>query len=73
MARGFLGGRGCPGLARPGGRGGAQGLAKLLLRECDDAGRAPGAPVGTVDEALDYLRELERSNNGGPAPTGGAG
>jgi hypothetical protein len=36
----------------------------LLLRECDDAGRVPGAPVGTVDEALDYLRELERSNNG---------
>src|SRR5437868_6224109 len=35
----------------------------LLLRECDDAGREPGAPVGTVDEALDYLRELERSNN----------
>src|SRR4051812_24464969 len=36
----------------------------LLLRECDDAGRVPGAMVGTVDEALDYLRELERSNNG---------
>jgi HD domain len=36
----------------------------LLLRECDDAGRVSGAPVGTVDEALDYLRELERSNNG---------
>jgi hypothetical protein len=36
----------------------------LLLRECDDAGRVAGAPVGTVDEALDYLRELERSNNG---------
>jgi hypothetical protein len=34
----------------------------LLLRECDDAGRVPGAVVGTVDEALDYLRELERSN-----------
>src|SRR5437588_3396033 len=38
----------------------------LLLRECDDAGREPGAPVGTVDEALNYLRELERSNNDGP-------
>jgi len=24
----------------------------------------PGAVVGTVDEALDYLRELERSNAG---------
>jgi predicted HD phosphohydrolase len=37
----------------------------LLLRECDDAGRIPGAIVGTVDEALDYLRQLERDNNGG--------
>ena len=35
----------------------------LLLRECDDAGRVPGAIVGTVDEALDYLKELERSND----------
>lgn len=34
----------------------------LLLRECDDAGRTPGALVGTLDEALDYLKELERSN-----------
>jgi predicted nucleotidyltransferase len=34
----------------------------LLLRECDDAGRVPGADVCSVDEALDYLRELERSN-----------
>jgi hypothetical protein len=34
----------------------------LLLRECDDAGRVPGAIVGTVDEALDYLKELERTN-----------
>ena len=34
----------------------------LLLRELDDAGRVPGALVGTVDEALDYLKELERSN-----------
>jgi predicted nucleotidyltransferase len=34
----------------------------LLLRECDHAGRVPGATVCTVDEALDYLRELERSN-----------
>jgi hypothetical protein len=34
----------------------------MLLRALDDAGRVPGAPVGTVDEALDYLKELERSN-----------
>jgi hypothetical protein len=34
----------------------------MLLRDLDDAGRVPGAPVGTVDEALDYLKELERSN-----------
>ncbi len=34
----------------------------LLLSELDQAGRQPGATVGTVDEALDYLRELERSN-----------
>ncbi|MBX9624608.1 MAG: tRNA adenylyltransferase [Gemmataceae bacterium] len=36
----------------------------LVLRELDDRGRVPGATVGTVDEALDYLRELERSNRG---------
>ena len=35
----------------------------LLLRECDDAGRVPGAIVGTVEEALAYLRELERTNS----------
>jgi hypothetical protein len=34
----------------------------LLLSELDQAGRVPGAAVGTVDEALDFLRELERSN-----------
>jgi hypothetical protein len=34
----------------------------LLLRECDDAGRVPGTSVCTVDEALEYLRELEREN-----------
>jgi hypothetical protein len=34
----------------------------LLLRQLDDAGRVPGAVVGTVDEALDYLKELERTN-----------
>src|SRR5262245_24856416 len=36
----------------------------MLLRQLDDQGRVPGAVVGTVDEALDYLRELERSNSG---------
>ena len=36
----------------------------MLLRELDDKGRVPGATVGTADEALDYLRELERSNRG---------
>lgn len=36
----------------------------MLLREVDSAGRVPGAPVGTVDEALDYLRELARNNEG---------
>src|SRR5579884_2419115 len=36
----------------------------LLLRQLDDAGRVPGAVVGTLDEALDYLKELERENEG---------
>lgn len=36
----------------------------MLLRQCDDRGRVPGASVGTVDEAIEYLRELERSNRG---------
>ncbi len=34
----------------------------MLLRRLDDEGRVPGAVVGTVDEALDYLKELERNN-----------
>lgn len=34
----------------------------MLLRSCDDRGRVPGAPVGTLDEAFDYLRELQRQN-----------
>ena len=34
----------------------------LLLRELDDAGREPGVAVCTVDEALDFLKELEREN-----------
>ncbi len=33
-----------------------------LLRELDDAGRVPGAPVGTIDEALAYLRGLEQED-----------
>jgi len=36
----------------------------MLLRQCDDEGRVPGAVVGTVDEALDYLKELARENEG---------
>ena len=34
----------------------------MLLRELDDKGRVPGAMVGTADEALGFLRELERNN-----------
>jgi len=34
----------------------------MLLHECDVGGRVAGAVVGTVDEALDFLRELERTN-----------
>jgi predicted HD phosphohydrolase len=34
----------------------------MLLRKCDDGGRVAGAVVGTLDEALDFLKELERSN-----------
>lgn len=30
-----------------------------LLRDLDEAGRVPGVPVGTVEEALAYLRGLE--------------
>ena len=36
----------------------------MVLRDCDDRGRVPGAVVGTVDEALAFLRDLERQNNG---------
>jgi predicted HD phosphohydrolase len=36
----------------------------MLLRQLDDAGRVPGTVVGTVDEALAYLKELQRSNEG---------
>jgi predicted HD phosphohydrolase len=34
----------------------------VLLRKLDDAGRVPGEPVGTIDEALEYLRGLERED-----------
>jgi hypothetical protein len=34
----------------------------MLLRQLDDEGRVPGAQVGTVDEALDFLKDLERTN-----------
>ena len=34
----------------------------MLLRELDTKGRIPGAVVGTVDEALDYLKELDRQS-----------
>jgi len=34
----------------------------MLLRRLDDEGRVPGVPVGTLDEALDFLIELEREN-----------
>jgi predicted nucleotidyltransferase len=34
----------------------------MLLRELDTKGRVPGARVCTVDQALDYLRELDRQN-----------
>lgn len=36
----------------------------MALRDVDDRGRVPGAVVGTVDEALGFLKELERSNRG---------
>lgn len=34
----------------------------MLLRQLDDAGRVPGAVVCTLEEALDFLKELERQN-----------
>jgi predicted HD phosphohydrolase len=34
----------------------------MLLRRLDNEGRVPGAPVRTLDEALDFLKELEREN-----------
>jgi hypothetical protein len=34
----------------------------MLLQRCDRVGREAGVMVGTLDEALESLRELERSN-----------
>jgi predicted nucleotidyltransferase len=34
----------------------------MALREVDSAGRVAGAVVGTVDEALEFIRLLERAN-----------
>jgi hypothetical protein len=36
----------------------------MLLRELDTQGRVPGVVVGTVDEAIDYLRALAQENEG---------
>jgi predicted nucleotidyltransferase len=36
----------------------------MLLRDLDTAGRVPGATVPTVDEALAFLKQLERDNKG---------
>ena len=41
----------------------------MLLRDWTTRGRVPGAIVGTVDEAIDYLRELSRENEGDPSRT----
>lgn len=34
----------------------------LMLQECDMAGRVPGAWVGTVDEALNHIKDIEQQN-----------
>lgn len=34
----------------------------MLLRELDSAGRVPGAVVGTVDEALEFIKQVARDN-----------
>lgn len=34
----------------------------MLLRELDSAGRVPGALVGTLDEALDFMKTVEQEN-----------
>jgi len=37
----------------------------VLLTRCDRAGRRPGAPAPEVDEALDYLRQLDATFGNG--------
>ncbi len=39
-----------------------------LLRKVDDAGRVPGEPVESLDEALDYIRGLESESYVGVGP-----
>ena len=36
----------------------------MLLNECDTGGRGPGAIVGTVDAALQFIKDVEQSNRG---------
>jgi hypothetical protein len=36
----------------------------MILRDLDNRGRVPGATVPTVDEALEFLKQLERDNRG---------
>jgi predicted nucleotidyltransferase len=36
----------------------------MLLRDLDTKGRVPGVTVPTVDEALEFLKQLERDNRG---------
>lgn len=36
----------------------------MALQACDAAGRVPGATVGTVDEALAFVRRVEEDNRG---------
>lgn len=36
----------------------------MALEACDSAGRVPGATVGTVDEALAFIRRVEEENSG---------
>ena len=34
----------------------------MMLRDCDNAGRVPGARVGTVEGALLFVKNVERAN-----------
>jgi hypothetical protein len=42
----------------------------MLLREQDTRGRIPGADVGTLAEALDFIRSLEAEDYLGPDDSG---